>query len=46
MPYVETTIGDHQCGYHGERSTVHQIFTVRQILEKCSEHGNDTPSFY
>jgi sorting nexin-29 len=42
MPYVETTIGDYQCGYRQERSAVDQIFTVRQILEKCSEHGTDT----
>jgi hypothetical protein len=41
MPYVETTIGDYQCGYRQEQSTVDQIFTVRQILEKCSEHGMD-----
>ena len=25
----------------GERSTVDQIFTVRQILEKCGEHDTD-----
>jgi hypothetical protein len=42
MPYVETTIGDCQCGYRQERSTVDQILTVRQILKKCSEHGTDT----
>jgi len=42
MPYVETTIGDYQCGYRRERSTVDQIFTVLQILEKCCEHGKDT----
>jgi hypothetical protein len=42
LPYVETTIGHHQCGYRGERSTVDQIFTVHQILEKCGEHGKDT----
>jgi len=46
MPYVETTIGDYQCGYRGERSTVDQIFTVRQILEKCGEHGKDTHHFF
>ena len=42
MPCVETTINDYQCRYHGERSTVDQIFTVRQMLEKCSEYGKDT----
>jgi hypothetical protein len=42
MPYVETTIGNYQCGYRRERSTVDQIFTVPQILEKCTEHGKDT----
>jgi sorting nexin-29 len=42
MPYVETTIDDYQCGNRQERSTVDQIFTVHQILEKCSEHGKDT----
>jgi sorting nexin-29 len=42
MLYVETTIGDYQCGHLQERSTLDQIFTVRQIIEKCSEHGTDT----
>jgi Reverse transcriptase (RNA-dependent DNA polymerase). len=42
MPYVETTIRDYQCGYCQRRSTVDQIFIVRQILEKCSEYGKDT----
>jgi len=42
MPYVETTIGDYQCGYCGERSTVDQIFTVCQIHEKCGEYSKDT----
>ena len=42
MPYVETTIGDYQCVYLGEWSTVDKIFTVRQLLEKCGEHGKDT----
>jgi sorting nexin-29 len=42
LPYVETTTGDYQCGYRGERSTADQIFTVCQILEKCGEHGKDT----
>jgi hypothetical protein len=31
MTYVETAVGDYQSGYRQERSTVGQIFTVRQI---------------
>jgi sorting nexin-29 len=42
MPCVEATIGDYRCGYRGERSTIDHIFTLRQILEKCSEYGKDT----
>ena len=30
-PYVDEIIGDHQCG---NRSTIDQIFCIRQILEK------------
>jgi len=41
MPHVGTTIGDYQRGYRRERSTVDQIFIVRQIFEKCGEHGKD-----
>jgi hypothetical protein len=33
-PYVNETIGDHQCGFHRNRSTLDQIFYIRQILEK------------
>jgi sorting nexin-29 len=42
MPYVETAIGYYQCGYRQGRSTIAQIATVRQILEKCGEHNKDT----
>jgi len=42
IPQVETTIVDYHCGYRREWSTVDQIFTVHQILEKCSEHGKET----
>jgi hypothetical protein len=42
MPYIEATISDYQCGYRGEWSTIDQIFTLCQILEKCSEYGKDT----
>jgi hypothetical protein len=33
-PYVNEIIGDHQCGFHRNRSTMDQIFYIRQILEK------------
>jgi len=42
MPHVETTIGDYQSGYRREQSAVDQIFTISQILEKCSERRRDT----
>jgi hypothetical protein len=33
-PYVNKIIGDHQCGFHCNRSTTDQIFYIWQILEK------------
>jgi hypothetical protein len=33
-PYVNEVIGDHQCGFRRNRSTMDQIFYIRQILEK------------
>jgi hypothetical protein len=30
----------------GNGLTVEQIFTVRQILEKCSDHGKDTHQLF
>jgi hypothetical protein len=33
-PYVNEITGDHQCGFRCNRSTMDQIFYIRQILEK------------
>jgi hypothetical protein len=33
-PYVSEIIGDHQCGFHCNRSTTDQIFYIHQIPEK------------
>jgi hypothetical protein len=33
LPHVETTIGDYQCGYRGERSTVDQISPYARYLK-------------
>jgi hypothetical protein len=38
-PYVNEIIGDHQCGFCRNRSTMDQIFYVRQILEKKWEYN-------
>lgn len=34
-PLVENIVGDYQCGYRINRSTIDQVFTIRQMLEKC-----------
>jgi hypothetical protein len=33
-PYANNVIGDHQYGFRRNRSTMDQIFYIRQILEK------------
>jgi hypothetical protein len=38
-PYVNEIIGDHQCGFCRNRSTMNQIFYIRQILEKKWEYN-------
>jgi hypothetical protein len=38
-PYFSEIIWDHQCGFHRNRSTMDQIFYVRQILEKKWEYN-------
>jgi hypothetical protein len=38
-PYANEIIGDHQCGFRRNRSTIDQIFCIRQILEKKWEFG-------
>ena len=34
IPYAKEIIGDHQCDFRRNRSTIDHIFCVRQILEK------------
>jgi len=34
IPYAKEIIGDHQCGFRRNRSTIDHIFCIRQILEK------------
>jgi hypothetical protein len=37
--YVNEIIGDHQCGFRHNRSTMDQIFYIREILEKKWEYN-------
>jgi len=39
IPYAEEVIGDHQCGFRRNRSTIDHIFCIRQILEKKWEYN-------
>ena len=38
---VESKLEDGQCGFHLGRSTMDQIFTLKQIFEKSWEYGKD-----
>jgi hypothetical protein len=38
-PYVNEIIGDHQCGFRRNRSTMDQIFYIWQILQKKWEYN-------
>jgi hypothetical protein len=38
-PYVNEIIGDHQCGFRRNRSTMDQVFYIRQILERKWEYN-------
>jgi len=42
IPYVKEIIGDHQCDFRRNRSTIDHIFCIRQILEK---NGNTMKKF-
>jgi len=34
IPYAKKIIGNHQCGFRSNRSTIDHIFCIREILEK------------
>ena len=36
-PFVNNLVGPYQCGFRPGKSTIDQIFTIRQILEKTKE---------
>jgi len=39
IPYAKEIIGDYQCGFRRNRSTIDHIFCIRQILEKKWEYN-------
>jgi sorting nexin-29 len=46
LPYAEETVGEYKCGFRTERSTIDQLFSIRQILEKCTEFNIDFRAAY
>ncbi|PSN37775.1 hypothetical protein C0J52_15856 [Blattella germanica] len=45
-PYIDEIIGDHQCAFKRNRSTIDSIFSVRQILEKKWEYNCTVHQLY
>ncbi|KAE9523359.1 hypothetical protein AGLY_016307 [Aphis glycines] len=40
-PFVEEIVGNYQCGFKREKSTVDHVFALRQIMSKYYEFGKD-----
>jgi sorting nexin-29 len=38
---IETKLGEYQMGFRPNRSTIYNIFIVRQVFEKCHEYNID-----
>jgi sorting nexin-29 len=45
-PETEPLLGEYQCGFRPQRSTMDSIFVVRQVLEKCYEFDVDIHQLY
>jgi sorting nexin-29 len=42
LPFVESRMGTYQCGFHFNKSTIDQIFTLCQIVKRTTEFGIGT----
>jgi hypothetical protein len=40
--YAEKVIGNYQCGFRHGKSTIDQVYTLQQILEKTGEYNIET----
>ncbi|XP_060518453.1 uncharacterized protein LOC132697176 [Cylas formicarius] len=40
-PYANEIVGEYQCGFRKDRSTIDQVFTIKQIMEKCWEFNKE-----
>ena len=45
-PYAKEIVGDHQCGFRRNRSTIDHIFCIRQILEKKWEYNEEVHQLF
>jgi len=46
IPYAKEFIGDNQCGFRRNRSTIDHIFCIRQILEKNGNTMRSSSALY
>jgi len=46
IPYAKEIIGDHQCGFRRNRSTIDHIFCIRQIVEKKWEYNEEVHQLF
>jgi len=46
IPYAKEIIGDHQCGFRRNRSTIDHIFCIRQILEKKWKYNEEVHQLF
>jgi len=46
IPYAKEIIGDHQCGFRRNRSTIDHVFCIRQILEKKWEYNEEVHQLF